>query len=146
MANTSGARDEGARSSESTSISLPPTGARQGEPRLTAEDQQAIAALPDDSALLIAHEGPNQGARFLLDRGETTAGRNPDAEIFLDDVTVSRSHLVLRRRQDGHFDLEDLGSLNGTFVNQDRVDRHQLSTGDEVQIGKYRLTFHSGRR
>ncbi|GAA3287891.1 FHA domain-containing protein [Nesterenkonia halobia] len=146
MANTSGARDESARSSESTSISLPPTGARQGEPRLTAEDQQAIAALPDDSALLIAHEGPNQGARFLLDRGETTAGRNPDAEIFLDDVTVSRSHLVLRRRQDGHFDLEDLGSLNGTYVNQDRVDRHQLSSGDEVQIGKFRLTFHSGRR
>ncbi|WP_010524699.1 FHA domain-containing protein [Nesterenkonia sp. F] len=146
MANTPGARDEGARSSESTSISLPPADARRSEPRLTEEDQKAIAALPDDSALLIAHEGPNQGARFLLDTGETTAGRNPDAEIFLDDVTVSRSHLVFRRRQDGRFELEDRGSLNGTYVNQDRVDRHQLSVGDEVQIGKFRLTFYSGRR
>ncbi|MDQ4500776.1 FHA domain-containing protein [Sinomonas sp. ASV322] len=129
--------------SETTSIHLPPlvpesTGARQ----LTAEEAAAIAALPRGSALLIAHSGPNAGARFLLDSDTTTAGRHPNADIFLDDVTVSRRHAEFRRTGEGSFEVVDAGSLNGTYVNHDRVDSVALRTGSEVQIGKFRLTFY----
>ena len=72
-------------------------------------------------------------------------GRHPDAEIFLDDVTVSRRHLNFHRVDSG-FEIEDLGSLNGTYVNHDRVDRYQLKSGDEVQIGKFRLTYYAGSK
>ncbi|MEA5456857.1 FHA domain-containing protein [Sinomonas sp. JGH33] len=129
--------------SETTSIHLPPlvrepTTARQ----LTSEEAAAIAALPRSSALLIAHSGPNAGARFLLDSDTTTAGRHPNADIFLDDVTVSRRHAEFRRTPDGGFEVVDAGSLNGTYVNHDRVDSVVLRTGSEVQIGKFRLTFY----
>lgn len=131
--------------SETTSIALPPTGGRPSEPNLSEDDQEAIRALPSGSALLIAHSGANQGARFLLDQDVTTVGRHPDAEIFLDDVTVSRRHLNFHR-VDGGFEIEDLGSLNGTYVNHDRVDRYLLKQGDEVQIGKFRLTYYAGTK
>lgn len=137
--------DNGQRAAETTSISLPPADAHAGEPHLSEDDKQAIAALPRNSALLIAHSGANQGARFLLDQDVTTVGRHPDAEIFLDDVTVSRRHVELKR--DGvSFRVQDLGSLNGTYVNHDRVDEYALKPGDEVQIGKFRLTFYAGSR
>ncbi|WP_238385342.1 FHA domain-containing protein [Nesterenkonia muleiensis] len=129
--------------SETTSIALPPAQTGQLEAQLSEQDNAAINALPKSSALLIAHTGANQGARFLVDRDETTVGRHPEADIFLDDVTVSRRHVKIERTDKG-FDVEDLGSLNGTYVNHDRVDRHTLSAGDEVQIGKFRLTFYSG--
>lgn len=132
-----------APSPETTSIGLPPqTGPTAVEPRLTREELAAVAALPAGSALLIAHSGPNAGARFLLDVDVTTAGRHPNADIFLDDVTVSRKHAEFRRGPEG-FRVVDSHSLNGTYVNNDRVDNVLLRNGHEVQIGKFRLTFYA---
>lgn len=131
------------RASETTSIALPPANPGPLEANLSEQDIAAISALPKNSALLIAHTGANQGARFLLDQEETTVGRHPEADIFLDDVTVSRRHVKINRHEGG-FQVEDLGSLNGTYVNHDRVDRYTLTTSDEVQVGKFRLTFYSG--
>ena len=110
---------------------------------ITAEEQEAIAALPSGSALLIVRRGPNSGARFLLDTDVTTVGRHPDADIFLDDVTVSRRHAEFRRDA-GEFVVVDVGSLNGTYVNREPVDTAVLANGDEVQIGKFRLVFLTG--
>jgi pSer/pThr/pTyr-binding forkhead associated (FHA) protein len=111
--------------------------------RLTAEEQAAVEALPDGSALLVVQRGPSAGSRFLLDTDEVTAGRHPESDIFLDDVTVSRRHAVFRRTSDGYL-VADVGSLNGTYVNRDRIDEVLLSGGDEVQIGKYRLVYFAG--
>ena len=105
-----------------------------------ASDRAAIEALPPSSALLIVQHGPNAGARFLLDAERVTAGRDTQADIFLDDVTVSRKHAEFLAGADG-FTVRDVGSLNGTYVNRTRIDQVVLNTGDEVQIGKYRLTF-----
>jgi hypothetical protein len=90
-------------------------------------------------ALVVRSGGGRSGEMFPLE-GETTVGRSPECGIFLDDVTVSRKHAVLRER-DGSFFIEDQGSLNGTFVNRKRVETARLEDGDELQIGKYRLTF-----
>ncbi len=111
---------------------------------LTASDQAAIDALGPGHALLIVHHGPNQGARFLLDVDNITAGRSVNSDIFLDDVTVSRQHVIFTRSGDT-FAIKDAGSLNGTYVNHESVTEAVLQDGDEVQIGKYRLTFHAGR-
>jgi pSer/pThr/pTyr-binding forkhead associated (FHA) protein len=111
---------------------------------VSEEEQAAIAALPGGSALLIVRRGPGMGSRFLLDADVSTAGRHPNADIFLDDVTVSRRHAEFRRHGTS-FEVRDLASLNGTFLNGDRVERHELSDGDEVQVGKYRLTFYASR-
>ena len=108
---------------------------------LTAEEVAAVSALPRTSALLIMQRGPSVGARFLLDAERTVAGRSPDADIFLDDVTVSRKHAEFVRELD-NFVVRDIGSLNGTYVNRTRIESAVLRPGDEVQIGKYRLTFH----
>jgi pSer/pThr/pTyr-binding forkhead associated (FHA) protein len=111
---------------------------------VTPEEQEAIAALPSGSALLVVRRGPNVGARFLLDADVTTVGRHPDADIFLDDVTVSRRHAEFLR--DGAtFRVKDLGSLNGTYFDGGRIDTAELSDGSEVQVGKFRLTFYSSR-
>jgi FHA domain/zinc-ribbon domain len=91
-------------------------------------------------ALVVRSGGGRTGETFRADAPETTIGRSPDCGIFLDDVTVSRRHAVLTSR-DGMFTIEDQGSLNGTFVNRKRVESAQLEDGDELQIGKYRLTF-----
>lgn len=109
---------------------------------LDEEELAAVAALPAGSALLIVKRGPSDGSRFLLDVDVTTAGRHPNAEIFLDDVTVSRKHAEFRR-VDGGFEVTDLGSLNGTYVNGARADSAKLHDGDEVQVGKFRLTFYA---
>lgn len=108
---------------------------------LSPEEQAAVAALPATSALLVVQRGPSAGARFLLDAERTVAGRSPDADIFLDDVTVSRKHVEFVREGDS-FVVRDVGSLNGTYVNRDRIERTALHAGDEVQIGKFRMTFH----
>jgi pSer/pThr/pTyr-binding forkhead associated (FHA) protein len=108
---------------------------------LTAADQAAVEALPPGSALLVVRRGPNSGSRFLLDSDVTTAGRHPSSDIFLDDVTVSRRHAEFVRTPDG-FLVRDVGSLNGSYVNRERIDEAPLSGGDEVQIGKYRLVFY----
>ncbi|WP_026461059.1 FHA domain-containing protein [Schaalia suimastitidis] len=110
-------------------------------PPLSPRDRDAVAALPAGSALLIVLRGPNTGARFLLDTQTTNAGRSPKSDIFLDDVTVSRKHCQFLPHEGRHM-VRDSGSLNGTYVNRERVDSYVLSAGDEVQIGKYRLTYH----
>jgi pSer/pThr/pTyr-binding forkhead associated (FHA) protein len=102
-----------------------------------------VDALPSGHALLVVQRGPGAGSRFLLDADQVNAGRHPDSEIFLDDVTVSRRHAEFHRAGE-EFTVSDVGSLNGTYVNRDRIDRVQLKDGDEVQIGKYRLVFFSG--
>ena len=107
---------------------------------LSDQDAAALDALPPGSALLVVQRGPSAGSRFLLDTADVSAGRHPDSDIFLDDVTVSRRHARFRRVGDG-FVVSDAGSLNGTYVNRDRVDEIVLSGGDEVQIGKYRLVY-----
>lgn len=102
-----------------------------------------IGDLTAGAALLVVKRGPNAGSRFVLDRDKTTAGRHPESDIFLDDVTVSRRHAEFRRNGDG-FEVADIGSLNGTYVNREPVEVSPLSNGDEVQIGKFRLVFLSG--
>lgn len=108
---------------------------------LSPSDQEAVEALPPASALLIVQRGPNMGARFLLDAPRTTAGRSPSSDIFLDDVTVSRKHAEFLA-EEGGFVVRDVGSLNGTYVNRQRIESVALKAGDEVQVGKYRLTYH----
>ena len=113
--------------------------------RMSVDDAAAVEALPPASALLIVQRGPNAGARFLLDATRTTAGRHPSSDIFLDDVTVSRKHAEFLAVEGG-FAVRDVGSLNGTYVNRERIDSVTLRSGDEVQIGKYRLTYHPSRQ
>ena len=107
---------------------------------LNQADSAAVDALPQGHALLIVQRGPGAGSRFLLDAELVTAGRHPESDIFLDDVTVSRRHAEFRRQGPG-FTVNDVGSLNGTYVNRDRIDEVLLQDADEVQIGKYRLVF-----
>lgn len=105
-----------------------------------AENARHAQSLPAGSALLIVRRGPNAGSRFLLDAELTNAGRHPDSDIFLDDVTVSRRHAEFQR-EETVFTVRDVGSLNGTYVNRERVESATLANGDEVQIGKFRLVF-----
>lgn len=116
---------------------------RSPQPEIPEPPAGAVDALPAGSALLVVKRGPNAGSRFLLDQDVTTAGRHPQSDIFLDDVTVSRRHAEFRRTQ-GSFSVHDVGSLNGTYVNRERIDNAMLSGGDEVQIGKFRLVFLTG--
>ena len=102
-----------------------------------------VEGLPHGSALLVVKRGPNAGSRFLLDQAVTSAGRHPDSDIFLDDVTVSRRHAEFRL-ENNEFQVVDVGSLNGTYVNREPVDSAVLANGDEVQIGKFRLVFLTG--
>jgi len=111
---------------------------------VSGEEVDAIAALPSGSALLVVRRGPNVGARFLLDADVTTVGRHPEADIFLDDVTVSRRHAEFLRHGTA-FQVKDLGSLNGTYFDGVRIDTALLSDGAEVQVGKFRLTFYASR-
>jgi pSer/pThr/pTyr-binding forkhead associated (FHA) protein len=107
----------------------------------------AADALPGGSALLVVKRGPNAGSRFLLDSEVTTAGRHPDSDIFLDDVTVSRRHAEFRRSgEGGGFVVQDVGSLNGTYLNRERIETAELASGDEVQVGKFRLVFLTAPR
>jgi pSer/pThr/pTyr-binding forkhead associated (FHA) protein len=110
------------------------------EEQLTADEQDAVDALPGGSALLIVKRGPNTGARFLLDQDLTTVGRHPNADIFLDDVTVSRRHAEFKRHGTD-FEIIDLASLNGTYFDGARVDQAKLTDGSELQIGKFHLTY-----
>ncbi len=123
-----------------------PDKAEGDERSLNPADSAAVDALPAGHALLVVQRGPSAGSRFLLDAPVVSAGRHPESEIFLDDVTVSRRHAEFRRGAAG-YSVSDVGSLNGTYVNRDRIDEVSLQDGDEVQIGKYRLVYfasHSG--
>jgi pSer/pThr/pTyr-binding forkhead associated (FHA) protein len=133
--------DRGSAASDSTSIFAGGLfGSAEAE---TSEDVVGLEGLSAGSALLVVKRGPNAGSRFQLDRDKITAGRHPESDIFLDDVTVSRRHAEFRRTAEG-FEVADIGSLNGTYVNREPIEVSSLSNGDEVQIGKFRLVFLSG--
>lgn len=99
-----------------------------------------VGELPTDAGVLIVRSGAQAGERFSLAPGVTRLGRHPDSEIMLDDITVSRRHVEIERTAEGYV-VSDVGSLNGTYVNQERVDRAVLRHGDELQIGKFRLVL-----
>jgi pSer/pThr/pTyr-binding forkhead associated (FHA) protein len=111
----------------------------------TEEEGSEEFPFPNDElapgqSLLLVKRGPNAGSTFLLKDEETTVGRDTGSAIFLDDITVSRRHALVQRRDEGWFVI-DSGSLNGTYVNGEQVDETKLATGDELQIGKFKLTF-----
>jgi hypothetical protein len=135
--------EQAAEPSGDTTSSIPVVGEETttGARELSAEDVAAVDALPLGHALLIVQRGPSAGARFLLDSDETTAGRHPDSDIFLDDITVSRHHVRFKRSGRGTT-VADVGSLNGTYVNRTLIDGEvMLRPGDEVQIGKFRMVY-----
>ena len=119
-----------------------PDPASESDYKVRDDDQATIDALRPATALLLVTRGPNRGARFLLDSQITTVGRHPDSDIFLDDVTVSRRHAVFEL-ENGHFTVRDVASLNGTYVNRQLTDSAILRSGDEVQVGKFRLVFYT---
>jgi len=105
---------------------------------LTPVDIEEVTA--EGGALVIRSGGGRAGESFAIEGDRMTIGRSPDASVFLDDVTVSRNHALLVRRRDGLY-IDDLGSLNGTYVNRRRIESHRLQNGDELQVGKYKLTY-----
>ncbi len=140
--------DPGETAAESTSVlHIGGSETENAEPIAAADAEHGgddvLERLKSGTALLVVRRGPASGARFLLDSEVTTAGRHPDSDIFLDDITVSRHHVEFRR-SDAGFSICDMGSLNGTYVNRSRIDDVALISGDEVQIGKYRLQFLTG--
>ena len=108
--------------------------------QLTDEERNVISQLNPESAMLIIHRGPNRGERFLLNSPDTSIGRSGDNDVLLDDVTVSRKHANIRRAGE-RFELIDLGSLNGTYVNNNSIARATLNSGDEIQFGKFHMLF-----
>lgn len=115
-----------------------------GDRPLTKEDLNTIMRLADGTALLISTRGAASGSRYLLDEDEITVGRDPSSDILLDDSTVSRTHAVFRRIN-GNYSVIDAGSLNGTYVNRQRVDSQELKNGDEIILGKFRLVYFTNK-
>jgi pSer/pThr/pTyr-binding forkhead associated (FHA) protein len=113
------------------------------ETDLDEEIHIAPEELEGGRGVLVVKRGPNAGSKFFLDADVTNVGRHPESDIFLDDITVSRRHAEIRRR-DNSFALHDVGSLNGTYVNRERVEEGELRSGDEIQIGKFKLVFLTG--
>jgi pSer/pThr/pTyr-binding forkhead associated (FHA) protein len=126
---------------ENTTITFHPVS--PGDP---VEDEVSLPLeeMPADVGVLVVRRGPKAGSRFALDKDVVTAGRHPDSDIFLDDITVSRRHAEIRRTSDGDYEACDTGSLNGTYLNRERIDSAQLANGDELQIGKFKLVFFQG--
>jgi hypothetical protein len=116
-------------------------------PELEADLEEEVHVSPeeleDGRGVLIVKRGPNAGSKFFLDSPQTQIGRHPDSQIFLDDITVSRRHAEIRRDTEG-FAIHDVGSLNGTYVNRERVEEAGLRSGDEIQVGKFKLVFLGG--
>ncbi|HEY7107470.1 MAG TPA: FHA domain-containing protein [Acidimicrobiia bacterium] len=125
---------------EETTVSLTELADRL---ELDEELGQALAELPDGMGMLVVRKGPNAGSRFVLDADVTSLGRHPDSDIFLDDITVSRRHAVARRAEGG-YEVSDAGSLNGTYVDHERVDTSPLHHLAELQIGRFVLVFLLG--
>ncbi len=100
-----------------------------------------LVEVPHGAGVLVVTRGPNVGARYLLGDKVVRAGRHPESDIFLDDITVSRRHVEITPKDNGAYELRDVGSLNGTYVNRERIDDVQLAPGDEVQIGKFKLVY-----
>ncbi len=126
---------------ENTTVTFHPD-----DPADRPDDELAVDLdeLPNDIGMLVVKRGPKAGSRFALTEAVTTAGRHPESNIFLDDITVSRRHAEVAREGD-HYLASDVGSLNGTYVNRERITTPvRLANGDEVQIGKYKLVFFMG--
>jgi pSer/pThr/pTyr-binding forkhead associated (FHA) protein len=102
-----------------------------------------LDGLPAGVGMLVVRHGPAAGSSFRLEQPVTTIGRHPSCDIFLDDITVSRRHVRIERHE-GAFSVRDVGSLNGTYVNRARVEESTLRHGDELQVGRYRLSFVQG--
>jgi len=128
----------GAPLQEDSTVTLTPV---EGEDEDGAEFPFPEDALEEGQALLQVKRGPNAGSTFLLEADASTVGRSTTSDVFLDDVTVSRSHATFERRPNGEWFVKDAGSLNGTYVNGEQVDETKLATGDQVQIGRFKLTF-----
>ncbi len=138
------ARPAPADTTSTISLSALESALEQAEPAQPPAVERVLGEKPPaGTALLVVKRGPNAGSRFLLNADVTTAGRHPESDIFLDDVTVSRRHAEFVR-EGGQFVVRDVGSLNGTYVDRQRIDQAALAGGDEVQIGKYRLVFLVG--
>ena len=106
----------------------------------TEEVSVTLEEIPEGLGMLVVKRGPNAGSRFVLDSSVTHVGRHPDSDIFLDDITVSRRHAEFVH-SGGAYQVRDVGSLNGTYLNRERIDDASLHSGDEVQIGKFKLVF-----
>jgi hypothetical protein len=125
---------------DATITLVPVEGAGEvGEEEITV----GLESLPDGVGMLVVKRGPNAGSKFMLDADVTRAGRHPESDIFLDDITVSRRHAEFQRGESGYI-VRDVGSLNGTYLNRERIDEDPLANGDEVQIGKFKLVFLTG--
>ena len=135
----SGALDDPTTSVHAIDTGVTDTGEEEVAPGLAPGD------LPEGSGLLIVKRGPGSGSRFSLDAEKTLAGRHPDSDIFLDDITVSRRHVEIVREGGGYV-VRDVGSLNGTYVNRERIEEAPLNDGDELQIGAFKLVFFAGGR
>jgi hypothetical protein len=105
------------------------------------DTEVALVEIPNGAGVLVVKRGPNMEGRYLLSEGVTRAGRHPESDIFLDDITVSRRHAEITHSAEGEFVLRDVGSLNGTYVNRERIEEARLSPGDELQIGKFKLVY-----
>ncbi|CAN5867149.1 hypothetical protein BH24ACT3_BH24ACT3_11320 [soil metagenome] len=110
-----------------------------------AEDDVSVELdeVPAEDGVLVVKRGPSAGSRFSLSNELTTAGRHPESDIFLDDITVSRRHVEITRTADGD-EVRDVGSLNGTYLNRERIEEGVLGNGDELQVGKFKLVFFQG--
>jgi pSer/pThr/pTyr-binding forkhead associated (FHA) protein len=128
------------QASESTTITFHPTAPADPTDEEVSVELDEVA---EDLAVLVVKRGPQAGSRFALDNPVTTAGRHPESDTFLDDITVSRRHVEIERRGEGYV-VRDVGSLNGTYLNRERIDEAPLANGDEVQIGKFKLVFFLG--
>lgn len=127
---------------EETTTGLPVLEADVEDETEIAQDLEPTEPLEKGSAILVIKRGPDAGMRFTIKRDDIVIGRHPESDIFLDDITVSRRHAVIKRREN-EFIIEDTGSLNGTYLNRERIESSHLRNGDEIQIGKYRLLFFS---
>lgn len=120
-----------------------------GLPAVEAESEEEVEVAPPieplekGSALLVIKKGPDAGMSFTINRPIICIGRHPESDIFLDDITVSRRHADIRR-EENTYTLADTGSLNGTYLNHERIEASELDNGDEIQIGKFRLLFFAG--
>jgi pSer/pThr/pTyr-binding forkhead associated (FHA) protein len=108
-----------------------------------ADEEPAVTyvKVPHGTPVLVVKRGPTVGSSYMLQSDVTRAGRHPESDIFLDDITVSRRHAEFTRAADGKVVVRDVGSLNGTYVNRERIEEQVLSAGDEVQIGKFKLVY-----
>jgi hypothetical protein len=129
----------GPRREDPTTVTFIPE-AGEGYDDLSVE----FGDMPDGVGILVVKRGPNVGSRFSLDREVVHAGRHPESDIFLDDVTVSRRHAEIVREA-SQYHVRDAGSLNGTYLNRERVESAPLKDGDELQIGTFKLVFLTGR-